>query len=466
MNGPIECRRILGTWSLVAGGNEQVGPYLNGLWKQAIKKVPQPKSVRKILMLGLATGGTLPFFLKRFSNASITAVEIDPVMADLMKRLAPFKRRDRLEIVIGNAAEIVAQRQEKYDLVIFDLFVGQKVASIMRDEFFLRQALSRTQPHGYWLVNAFKEPDVLDRAKNVCGESARWRHYVSHVGLFRPWGSGIVGDPLPEGYQHFSTCNEYIERQFKGDKTYEHIYAGHTRGLRRHLGPVCFDHYVGDAEPTDRPSTKHRFMVFWQPVTRTSVPEESGWKRFPLPGGRALTGFAIIPPTGPYHEGWSEHAKRHRARWMKQMTHEIVEVDVETYLAAYRHCEKPNSVIDVFDHEIRKKAQRHPGMLRLRVARDKQSQEIIAGFASLWIPEIKQTFHVTSFITKAGMKTSAAFGLVDDVFRLSQERGCRFLEFDGFWTFGNPSSWKGFSRFKSQFDVHYLRWPHPFIRFD
>lgn len=454
----------MGEWSVVAGNNGQSNLYLNHMWDHAFNRLPSDLTVRRILMLGLGTGGTLSVYAKRFPKASLTIIEIDPAMRDLMPRVGSAKRWQKIEVIVGDALEVLPTLQGTYDLVISDMFLGMDVAKAAREATLVENILRLTDRHGAILMNAYREEDALDMFKPSFAESARWVFRLNHIGMFRPHGAGVVGDSLPELYHHECTCEAYMQREYGSQpQHYTVLKAGEALGIRRKTPIFNFDYYLGDAEPTPLPK-EHSRVSFWQPITRT-VPSP-GWRRFPIAGYRRLTGFALIPEQGPYHEQWTDHAKRHRTKWLKQTTHEIVEADLETYLKGFKTCGKAKSIIHIYGSDLQQKAMKHPGMLRLRIARDKETGKIIAGFASLWIPEIKQTFHLTSFITKAGRETSVAFGLVDDVFRLSQERGCRVLEFDGFWTEGNPSSWKGFSKFKAQFNTYFVRWPRLFVRFD
>lgn len=465
INGTIECVRILGEWQIIVGGSGQSGPYLDTMWKQAVRRIPNPESVRKILVLGLGIGSSLRAYYRRFPKAHLTVVEIDPVMVGLMNRFGFLKKFPTPEILLGDAETIVPNLRGTFDLVVFDLFIGPAVAKATRGKDLLQAALQRLSRKGYLLLNAYKEPDLIDLFGTSCREIARWKYLQSHVALFRPWGAGTVGDPLPPAYRHMYSCQPFMQREFSPLRRTRAIGTAAAPGFLRALPGFDFLHFLGDTPPTERPpKTRARFTV-WQPIRRTDVPE--GWIRWPVSGHRRLTGFAQIPPGDePYDLDWSEHAKRHLKRWKKQTAHAIRDADLDTYLAAFARCGKPKGLIARFREELRRKEQAHPGQLRLRVAEPIGGGAIIAGFATLWIPEIQQTFHVTSFITPEGRETAAAFGLVDDAFRIAQARGDRTLEFDAFYLPGDPRSWKGFTRFKEQFGVHYIRWPKPLARFD
>lgn len=466
ISGPIRCTRLLGQWSVTSGGNGQANPYLNTLWREAFQRLPEDLLVKRILMLGFGPGETLRLYAKRFPKASMTVVEIDPVMVDLAKRFGRLSGPLIPEIHVGDALTVLPKLQGQYDLVVFDMFTGVNVAQVSYQDQLIKEAMRLVRPHGAILMNAYLEPDAFDSLKKVCRLVQSWKYRLSYVGLFRPWGCGIIGDPLPPTYQHFMTCGAYLEREYLHQrKRYEVVRSGEAWGVRKKIPGFIFDYYTGDIDPALAKRPLGAKLTFWQPVSKVPL-RPQGWRRCPFPGSRRLTGFAQIPQSGPYHLGWSDHAKRHRERWQKQAEYELVDATVQDYIEAFKRCGKRHSLVWIFSEEVRRKALAHGERLTLRVAKNKLTGEIVAGFASLWIPEIQQTFHVTSFITPNGQKTSAAFGLVDDCFRIAQSRGCRTLEFDGFWTKGSPNSWKGFTQFKSQFGVFFVRWPMLWVRWD
>lgn len=462
VNGTIECVRFFRSWQIVVRGCGQATPFLNSLWREAFQKLPREAKIKRILMLGLATGGALREYHKRFPDAHITAIEIDPVMVKLMETYRTFEKTKWPEILIGDAFDVLPTLTGPYDLVVVDMFLGVHVAPAARHERLVQDILRVLDPHGSILFNAYKEPDAFDAMAKHCALIKKWKCVQSHVALFRPWGSGTVGDPLPEGYTYHLGCSAFIEREFSGRPVFGVAHAGSVTGIRRFAGPLTIDQYIGEEEPTHLPKLPGLHITLWQPLERSTIPP--GWRRWITRGTRRLTGFAKIPAEGPYDTPWSEHAKRHIKRWQKQTSHEIRDVDTETYIAAFERCGKRRSLVQAFSGDIRHKAKAHGDRLRLRAAIDKTSGDVVAGFASLWIPEIKQTFHLTSFITPTGRDTPAAFGLVNDAFSIAQSRGDRFFEFDGFWAPGDPPNWKGFSRFKDQFGVYYVLWPRPLVR--
>jgi hypothetical protein len=43
--------------------------------------------------------------------------------------------------------------------------------------------------------------------------------------------------------------------------------------------------------------------------------------------------------------------------------------------------------------------------------------------------------------------------------------GLKYLDFDCFYYKGDPKDWRGFSKFKSQFGIHFIVYPNPLMRF-
>lgn len=464
INGPISCTRILGKWLIATGKYGQSSDYLDTLWKKALHKVPKDVRIRNILMLGLGTGRTLPIYRKRFPHAKITAIEIDPEMVALMRRFSSPKDAAAVNVLTGDANTVLPTLDGRFDLVVFDMFIGKDVASVTRDKTLIGHALRLLDPHGALLVNAYLESDVLDLFGTACAEIRRWKYISNHVGLFRPWGSGTMGDPLPEGYRYYRASADFLEREFKVRNGIDLIHTGEAVGSRKkfQLFEIC--HYLGDAEPSPLPTKTGPRLTIWQTCGRVDKP--AGWHRWPVQGNRHLTGFARIPAEGRYDLDWSEHARRHCQKWRKQTKYRIEDTDVETFVTVYKTCKKSRTLLYLFSAEMRRKQEAHGDRIRFRVAREIATGQIISGFVSLWIPETRQTFHVTSFITEDGKETPAAYGLVDDVFAIAQARGDQFLEFDGFWAPGDPSEAKGYSRFKAQFNPYYILWPKPLVRFD
>jgi spermidine synthase len=88
-NGWILVTRSGEVW---VGGVKQTSSRYALLWEDAINRGKDllDRPVTNVLMLGLAGGGALPAIYEGFPFCNITAVEIDPVMVDIAKRLGNY----------------------------------------------------------------------------------------------------------------------------------------------------------------------------------------------------------------------------------------------------------------------------------------------------------------------------------------------------------------------------------------
>lgn len=108
---------------LIANGLTQSGSYIKNLWNFAISKVDlEPKN---ILVLGLGAGSVIDPLRKKWPNVKICGVEIDPKMIEIGKIFFGLSDSD-LEIIIQDAFDFFSKAKDKFDLVIVDLFSGDR----------------------------------------------------------------------------------------------------------------------------------------------------------------------------------------------------------------------------------------------------------------------------------------------------------------------------------------------------
>src|SRR5688572_23515399 len=76
----------------------------------------------KVLMLGLGAGSIVHIIRKDYcSNASITAVEIDPVIIEIAKTEFGIEKLQPIQLVLADAAIYMNNNREKFDLICVDL---------------------------------------------------------------------------------------------------------------------------------------------------------------------------------------------------------------------------------------------------------------------------------------------------------------------------------------------------------
>ena len=130
INGRIEVRKSLafGTY-ISAGGLTQSGGVVYEIWKKTLKRIKKEKtSLDNCLILGLGGGSVSGLVRKYWPESKITGVEIDSRMVDLGKEFLGLNDLN-IDIKITDAfsfCEKVSEKKEKFDLVIVDLYLGDK----------------------------------------------------------------------------------------------------------------------------------------------------------------------------------------------------------------------------------------------------------------------------------------------------------------------------------------------------
>lgn len=124
----------LGTY-IQSEGLTQSGGVVKGIWKQTLKKVHRSLSnVENVLILGLGGGTVAKLIRKSWPDAKTKGVDIDPLIVELGKKYLGLDDND-IDIKIQDAAVPVS---DKFDLVIVDLYQGDKFPEKFEEEKFLK----------------------------------------------------------------------------------------------------------------------------------------------------------------------------------------------------------------------------------------------------------------------------------------------------------------------------------------
>jgi hypothetical protein len=266
----------------------------------------------------------------------------------------------------------------------------------------------------------------------------------------------------PKGYVSYLETAAFQAREVQGNRHARFLSGGKIWGARAILGPLVFDRYMGDEEPVLEPGGPLR-LVMWQPIRLLTAP--AGWKESRLVERKNTTGIADVQPTGDYMKDWTSHAKRHTKAWRKERDNWIIEpINYDQFEIAYKKAKIDPILKLAFKSLLRQKIKSHGGLMHIVGARRAHSTVYEAGFAYLHIPEVQQMYHTISFIAPSAKDTEVGYGLMDYWFEHAQRIGVTKLDFGVFWTPGDPPSWKGFSRFKSQFGVKIIYYPRAFVR--
>ena len=121
-NGRLKVIKTLGYGTYIqSDGLTQSGGVVESIWKSILRRI-KDKDITKILVLGLGAGTLAKLLRRKYPNSKITGVEIDPLMIELGKKY--FKLED-FKINI-NVKDVINFKIDKYDLIIVDLYNGDK----------------------------------------------------------------------------------------------------------------------------------------------------------------------------------------------------------------------------------------------------------------------------------------------------------------------------------------------------
>lgn len=275
--------------------------------------------------------------------------------------------------------------------------------------------------------------------------------------LLRPAEPGLAS---PDDFIPYRSSLDYWKREASDGKRII-IQQEKTFGVRWHHGPLYIDGFYRDPEPKIEPGPRR--LVIWQPTNHLEKPR--GWIKFFSQMNARMTGYAEVGQPDAYWKTWTEHAQRHRKKWLKEERFYLEEISGEEFMIAYRQVKKLGWLRLFFIDHLKSRIAQHGSLMHFFVARDTSTRKIVSGLAVLDIPEIASSLHVVSFIYPEVMDSSVGVGLIDYWFQYALAHHITFLDFDLFWAPGDPREWKGFSRFKSQFGTKLIRYPHPFLKF-
>lgn len=181
-NGTIEVWR---SWGLgryfQVGGLTQSGWIIQKIWGQTLKRVKKLElKVNHCLILGLGGGSLLKPLKNYFPKAKITGVEIDPVMVELGTKYLGLDTTG-IKVLLKDACRL--DKSGNYDLIIVDLYQGNKIPAKFESNDYLRLIKSHLSKSGVVIFNRLY--DGKNRKKSLeFGE--KLKKYPSSVDYFYP----------------------------------------------------------------------------------------------------------------------------------------------------------------------------------------------------------------------------------------------------------------------------------------
>lgn len=148
---------------------------LQKVWELTLDQISL-RGVERVLILGMGGGSSIELLREKFKyKGKIVAVEIDPVIIDIAKTEFNIRPSAMLKIECIDAAEYVNRKTRKFDLILVDVFIDDKIPGKLLSREFWKKLSGKTNPDGRILFNAFTD---VEKIKSVIEELEISGHIV------------------------------------------------------------------------------------------------------------------------------------------------------------------------------------------------------------------------------------------------------------------------------------------------
>lgn len=402
-------------------------------WKKCRKYMFRIKKLKHILIVGNISTEKKDALKKLFSTAQIGFQAEGSSAHPSMLYDAIFfftKRKSAIELELETKASLKSLHQEGFFILITAGSVGGKFLNFLDTQI---------------------------------GFYTEWNSHSERILLYRPFGNGRIGDPLPTDVEYYRQSKDLLDGECSTSFKPEIVGKPGCLGVRWKVGPVYFELYSTDVEPEIEPFPNFRYVT-WEPITITVKPE--GWKWSRLTILIRKVGYCLLNGDTEYWKKWTSHSQRHRKKWIEKdsQVYEIDEAPLKEFIDAYNSTKKLPFLRGAFISVLKRRYERNGKDLHLSVVREKSTKKIVAGLATLDLMDVKSSQHVIAFFHKSVTHTSVNTGLIDNWYLHALKKNIRCLNFGIFWHPGDSRSFKGFSKFKKQFNIRYIVYPKPFFK--
>lgn len=148
----------------------------------------------QVLVLGTAATFSIPrFYLERYPEAEVDAVDIDPALKEVSKQYFQYPDSERLNFIVDDGRRHLRQTDKRYDLIYIDAFSGvwAPPAHMTTREFF-QQVQNRLSEDGMVITNVIGS--LAQREQSLLFSMARTFEAVfDHTAYYpeSPWDRGV-----------------------------------------------------------------------------------------------------------------------------------------------------------------------------------------------------------------------------------------------------------------------------------
>lgn len=180
INGEISVTEQFGRRKILIANLTQSGPMVEKIWEPIIKKIAKDENkISKVLILGLGGGSLVKLLNKYFSKIKITGLEVDPLMIGLGKKYFNLENFSNLKIINESAEVFINKTKLKFDLIVVDLYLGDKVPKNCESDIFLENLKKCLTNKGLIVFNRLYYKNHIFEAKKFLDKLQKIFHYLS-----------------------------------------------------------------------------------------------------------------------------------------------------------------------------------------------------------------------------------------------------------------------------------------------
>lgn len=112
------------------------------------------RGFKEVLVLGVAGGSVIKTLVDEIGyKGNITGVELDSKVIEVANTYFGLDKTPNLTILIEDAFEFVLKSQNKYDLIIIDIFKDTEMPAFLFEDFFIKHIKQMLNVNGFILFN-------------------------------------------------------------------------------------------------------------------------------------------------------------------------------------------------------------------------------------------------------------------------------------------------------------------------
>lgn len=158
LNGNLEINLVNGKKVLDTKSSNYSFGSLQTILERGLKAISFDQRFEQILVLGMGAGSIVESIRVRFgSNALITLVDIDPVMATIAREEFGIQSYKGVQVIIEDAEAFLQHSRDQYDLILVDLFIIETIPERFTKGKFIDLLSARLSKKGSIIYNTISK---------------------------------------------------------------------------------------------------------------------------------------------------------------------------------------------------------------------------------------------------------------------------------------------------------------------